>query len=636
MEDIGDIEKNLESCSDDDERVSVLLEMSEKWRNKNIEKSLFFSEKALSIAENNGDKRQIAKSVFYVGTGKALCGKLRESVILFEKALEIAEEIGDEGLKASLCSSVGLNRYYLGDYALALEKLEKAVTFSKETGNEIVLAQALSNLALVYDKIGKPEKSLELLLESLRIEESLEKNFVKIADTLGNIGTIYKSISDIEKAFEFYEKSLILYIRARDKKGMAGAMSNMASVFEEKGSVEKAQKYYSKALKLAREVDHREFESKILNNLGFLFFNKKIFAKSLEYYYEALKIAEETSNKSSEANYLNNIANVFKETGEIEKARSHAEKALSIAEEISDVRLESEILKNLSALLNDKGDHRRAYELLKKAVQISDSLYEDSIAKKITDLEIRFEVEKREREAEIAGTRAEIFRLKNTELNELLVNLEIEKSKTESLLEVVLPREVIEDLKKGKMAGYRKFEGVTVFYSDIAEFTRISSELTPDVLIDELNDMFSAFDLILEKHGIERIMTIGDACLAASGLFGENQFDPGRIVAAAVECQKYTAERNNQARIPWLVRIGIHTGGVLGGVMGGKRYIFDIMGEGVDVAKFIETSVEPSEIGLSEKTVSYLKDIYTFSEPETLDIPGYEKVKVMTIVNEYT
>ncbi len=634
MEEMDSLEEKPVIISENEEKFIALLEKADRFLGKDPEKAMYYAQKALDLAELDGDERRIARALQKKGICLAVFGKLSESLKCFEKALEIAEKIVDESLKCSLLNSLGLSKYYLGDYTTALENLGGAVEMSRKTRNEKILAGALSNLGLVYERMGNYEKALESLLKCLDLEERTGSKDIVKADTLGNIGAIYEGISDNDKSIEYYGMSLDLYIKARSAKGIAGALSNMANIFNEKGNSERAEKYYFKALKFARNSKNIEFQSKILNNLGFLYSKKKMFEKSINFYEEALRIDGEISDKSAQVNVLNNIAKVLKELGEIDSALEKAEKSLSIASGLSENRLKSEVLQNYSEILHSKGMDREAFEALQKSARISDSIYEESIAKKITDLEIRFEVEKRQRESEAAEAKKEIYRLKNAELSELLSILESEKNKAESLLEVVFPKKIIEDLKMGKIVGFKNYENVTVLYSDIAGFTKISAGLTPDFLIGELNEIFSAFDSIFEEFCCERIMTIGDACLAASGLFDEKEKDPEKMLKAAMDICRYMKERNLKREHKWPMRLGIHTGKVLGGVMGGKRYIFDVMGETVDKAKFIQSSVEPGAIGISFETARILKGKFVFSELGVFPFPGYDAVRIFTFKDQ--
>ncbi|MDM8516099.1 adenylate/guanylate cyclase domain-containing protein, partial [Desulfobacterales bacterium HSG16] len=154
--------------------------------------------------------------------------------------------------------------------------------------------------------------------------------------------------------------------------------------------------------------------------------------------------------------------------------------------------------------------------------------------------------------------------------------LNIERKKAEQLLFNILPETIAKELKKKGSIKPQLYEDISVFLSDIVGFTKLSSMLDPESLIEELNDMFTAFDDIMEKHDCERIKTIGDAYLAVCGMPEKNPLHAKNIVKAALEIIKYLEERNDNSLIQWKIRIGIHSGDVVGSIVGIKKYIYDV------------------------------------------------------------
>lgn len=190
-----------------------------------------------------------------------------------------------------------------------------------------------------------------------------------------------------------------------------------------------------------------------------------------------------------------------------------------------------------------------------------------------------------------------------------------ERDKSEKLLLNIIPQKVANDLKESGYSIPEKFENVTVLFSDLVNFTSISSRIDPNLLIAELNEIFTAFDEIMEKYKCERIKTIGDAYLAVCGLPIKNNDHIENIIYAAIEIVNYLSERNENAqkrnKLIWQVRIGVHTGVVVAGLVGIKKYIYDIFGDTVNIASRMESSSEPMKINISEST--YLKLISKYS-----------------------
>jgi len=185
-----------------------------------------------------------------------------------------------------------------------------------------------------------------------------------------------------------------------------------------------------------------------------------------------------------------------------------------------------------------------------------------------------------------------------------------------------LPLKVVNELKQNGKSEPVSFEDVTVYFSDIVGFTSISSQLEPKVLINELNEIFTGFDDIMEKHSCERIKTIGDAYLAVSGMPDRNENHAKNMVKAALEIRNFLIERNKTSNIEWKVRIGIHSGKVVGGIVGVKKYIYDVFGDTINTTSRMESNSEPMQINVSENTYQLLKDKFKFISRKPMDIKG--------------
>jgi class 3 adenylate cyclase len=189
-----------------------------------------------------------------------------------------------------------------------------------------------------------------------------------------------------------------------------------------------------------------------------------------------------------------------------------------------------------------------------------------------------------------------------------------EKEKTESLLANVLPKGAANELmEKGKVAK-KKFNFATVLFSDIQGFTKIAEEVNPEMLIDELDKFFFQFDTVVGKYNIEKIKTIGDAYMCAGGIPKRNRTNPIEVILAALEMQQYMLdmkeEQSKKGLVFWDIRIGIHTGTVIAGVVGHKKLSYDIWGDTVNTASRMESSGEPGKINISGTTYDYVRDFF--------------------------
>jgi len=203
-----------------------------------------------------------------------------------------------------------------------------------------------------------------------------------------------------------------------------------------------------------------------------------------------------------------------------------------------------------------------------------------------------------------------------------------EKEKTEELLLNTLPLKVVNELKENGKSEPESFDNVTVYFSDIVGFTKISSTLDPKSLIHELNEIFTEFDDIITRNNCERIKTIGDAYLAVSGMPLKNKNHAENMVNAAIEIKNYLENRNNSSEIKWQARIGIHTGKVVGGIVGVRKYIYDVFGDTINTASRMESNSEPMHINVSETTYKIIKGKYKFIDRETINVKGKGNMKM--------
>ncbi|MBL0137782.1 MAG: hypothetical protein IPP86_04530 [Bacteroidetes bacterium] len=191
-------------------------------------------------------------------------------------------------------------------------------------------------------------------------------------------------------------------------------------------------------------------------------------------------------------------------------------------------------------------------------------------------------------------------------VSERTADLVAEKKKSDDLLLNILPEEVAEELKAKGSADAKQFQDVTVMFTDFKGFTQISEKLSPSELVSEIDYCFKAFDAIIGKHNIEKIKTIGDSYMCAGGLPVVNLTNAVDVVSAALEIQEFMKQhllkRNREGKEPFEIRIGIHTGPVVAGIVGLKKFAYDIWGDTVNIASRMESSGEAGKVNISGST----------------------------------
>lgn len=180
--------------------------------------------------------------------------------------------------------------------------------------------------------------------------------------------------------------------------------------------------------------------------------------------------------------------------------------------------------------------------------------------------------------------------------------IELSHKKNADLLLNILPKKVMDELLERGSTSPQTFQNVTIMFVDFVNFTQMDVSSVPSLLFSELNDIYTHFDDIAELHQCERIKTIGDTYLAVCGLPMENPDHATNVARLAKGIISYLEIRNSQHPIKWYCRIGIHTGSVIGGVVGIKKYIYDVFGDSINTASRMQTHSEPMKITISGAT----------------------------------
>jgi class 3 adenylate cyclase len=198
------------------------------------------------------------------------------------------------------------------------------------------------------------------------------------------------------------------------------------------------------------------------------------------------------------------------------------------------------------------------------------------------------------------------------QLNASNFQLTDEKRKSDELLLNILPAEIAGELRETGSSRARRFPSVTVMFTDFKDFTRLSELLTPEQLVSEIDYCYSQFDMIVEKHGLEKIKTMGDAYICAGGLPAMNFTHPEDAVAAALDIRdfmdQYKSGRSGRNEHFFEIRIGLHTGPVVAGIVGSKKFAYDIWGDTVNLAARMEASGEIGKVNISDSTYQMIKD----------------------------
>ncbi|MDY0932993.1 adenylate/guanylate cyclase domain-containing protein [Chryseobacterium sp. CFBP8996] len=208
------------------------------------------------------------------------------------------------------------------------------------------------------------------------------------------------------------------------------------------------------------------------------------------------------------------------------------------------------------------------------------------------------------------------------QVDERTFELQKEKQKTENLLLNILPHEVAEELKENGSSEAKYYDEVTVLFTDFVNFTQSSEKMGAEKMLVELNECFTAFDMIMEKHGLEKIKTIGDAYLAVCGLPLKNECHAYQTVLVALDIIKFIEERKKTNPNTLDIRIGINSGSLIAGIVGVKKFAYDIWGDTVNTAARMEQNSEKGRINISESTYQLVKNDFNFEFRGKIETKG--------------
>ncbi|MBK7296225.1 MAG: tetratricopeptide repeat protein [Flavobacteriales bacterium] len=477
---------------------------------------------------------------------------------------------------------------------------------------------------------------METNLMALRIQET-EGDSSGMTYSYNNIAIIHLKQKAYAEALVNCNKALGILVQTGNKRGMANTRIKLGNIHKAMGEIDAAFENYTAALLLYEEAGDQKQIAACHGNIGTLYKEKGDLEQSLKSQLFALEIFKNIGDQNGEMISYANIGGVYMDMGDAAAAVKWYHIGLNMAEQLGSDHSAMELCKGLMDGYVAMGDHRSALASYQQHIAYRDSLYNEENTKKLTKLEMQYSFDKKEAATLAEQEKKDELALQELKRQKLLRNGSLggfalvglfagiffkqrnrigrEKKRSEELLLNILPEEVAEELKVKGEAEARQIEQVTVLFTDFKGFTAISEAMSPKDLVRDLHECFSEFDRICERHGLEKIKTIGDAYMAAGGLPTPNATHAKDVIGATLEMRDFIAD--GKARKVALgtaffeIRIGVHTGPVVAGIVGVKKFQYDIWGDTVNTASRMESSGEVGHVNISEATYTLLK-----SEPD--------------------
>ncbi|MCF8460313.1 MAG: tetratricopeptide repeat protein [Flavobacteriales bacterium] len=548
-------------------------------------------------------------------------------------ALALATEADLSEFMSDAYNNIGFISYHQSNYTEALRNHFAALKIRKDNGNKEGMATSYNNIGLVYDHQGNYPLAIENYLASLRLR--MESNDKKgIATAYNNIGIIYHRQDNFDDALKNYDASLKLWEELGNKMGIAYLYNNIGHIYAAQNNHQEALKSYFASLKIKEELGDKKGIANAYSSIGMIYEGQHKNKDALDNYLTALRINEELGNKFEIALCYVNIGLQHAKLKNYLEARKYLEDGLSVSKQLGAKDNVSDSYHALSFLDSTIGDYQAALEHYKLHTSYKDSILNEDNNEQIAQMKTIYETEKKDHEIALLNKDSEI-QLKEITRQKLLRNgfiggfafvllfaivfftqrnrITKEKKRSDDLLLNILPAEVAEELKDKGYADAKQFDEVTVIFTDFKGFTTLSQKLSAKDLVNEINDCFKAFDAIMGKYGIEKIKTIGDAYMAVGGLPVSNTTNPNDVVNAALDMRDFMIGRSairlaDGTEHKLEIRIGINSGPVVAGIVGIKKFQYDIWGDTVNTAARMEQNSEAGKVNISSSTYALVKD----------------------------
>jgi class 3 adenylate cyclase/Tfp pilus assembly protein PilF len=648
---LDSLESLLVNSKEDTVRVKILLEIANNTSCTDTSRRLNAAKEALSIAKKLHWAAGQIKSCIRTGHIYEKChNDYSQSISYCLKGVFIAKESRDSTSQKQLYNYLGELYEKISRHDSALAYYKKSLDLNKDPWDQVGI---LANCGLIYNNVGDYQHALNSYEEALKLTyellptHSTKNDSLTFVGLLLTIGNIYVSTSQYDTALENY-KSALKFSKILNKKYMqVWTLTEISKAYKSKGDLKNAVDFFEKSLELSDSINERDFKPVILDEMGKIYLESGSPAKAIMYAKRSLLIAEEDKNMRQLSKTYTTLGRIDTRLKKYNDAVKYLLKALDMSRQTGVIDDEKDTWNALSTTYEEMGQPAKALGAYRKFIELRDSVYNIAKAKEMvrTDLQKTYsnkhladslkqdEVKRtinlklqKQRAFTIGGFAglALVLTLSffiyrnynhqkkaNKEISRVNMRIQKEKHVSETLLLNILPEEVAQELKtKGKVHA-QLYDSVTVLFTDFVNFTEAGERFSPQKLVEELDACFQGFDEIINKYNIEKIKTVGDAYLAVAGLPIANPDHARDMVAAAIEIRDFMKERKEKLGDDTFgIRLGINSGNVVAGIVGVKKFAYDIWGDTVNTACRMEQNSEPGKINISESTYELLQGKY--------------------------
>ena len=530
------------------------------------------------------------------------------------------------------------------DYAQKLDSFNYVFSGYLQKGNALRLKSDLTKAIENYFKAAKiaEDKNLKTKQGSINIA---------IAD-------VYSIMNNHANAVLYYKKALLILDKKKDAFTLAAAQLNLGDEYFKQNKLDSSLYYYNKSGKIFEMLNSAIGKAYNIGNVGLVYAKKGENIKAEKNLNMAIKMLTKLGDFSPICEYLVSMSDIYASKGQNIKAINYVLRSLNLAKKYKFKNQISEAYLKLSKLYEKSGKISKSFAYYKKHIIFKDSVNNIKNVQEMANLRTKFEVSQKQIEVDLLNTQKKTQKIiaisigialilivllafglyrRNNFIKKSSKKLTEEKKRSDNLLRTILPEETAQELIENGHVKAKKIESVSVMFTDFKGFTRSSENLTPEKLVESVDFYFSKFDEIIEKHNLEKIKTMGDAYMCASGLPFYTENHTVRIIDAAQDIIKFVEEA--KANIPkgltaFDIRIGINSGPVVAGVVGSKKFSYDIWGDTVNVASRMESASEEGKINISETTLNIIKGYFKCTFRGQIEVKNRGAMKMYYVTSK--
>jgi class 3 adenylate cyclase/tetratricopeptide (TPR) repeat protein len=661
--------------------VNAHIKIVEEMLDEMNPESLFHARQALALARRIGYARGIAWGLVYVPDTEAAEGRFDKALPDLKESMRLFDSLGDTRGMGKVHQVTGFTFLMQQQYSLSEERLLYALKIFEDLKDTFNIEETSILLGAVSNATGNRDKALEYLQQALEAAKAVHTR--AIPNIMSRMASVYTGQKQYDKARDYGQQALALAQKNRSVFVMQLALLFLGRMYEATSNFPQAEAQYRYALRL---ID----SSGVINTLSLSIFQAltQLYVKQ-ERYDEAFRLCQQVialartfDDTRALAGSLADIGGLYLLHGKTHEAIDSYRQALPLAEKNGQLQQLRTVANKLSEAFEQEKNYAKALEYHKLGKTYSDSILRQDRTRQVANLEANYRLEKQKLEtntfrAEAAAERADaerqrwvtiavgaalalavalgvvLFRSNRAKdratkeilhqqhvLEEQAVEIELANTalhvaheRSEELLLNVLPSAIADRLKSGERTIADKFDSVTVLFADVVGFTKLSASTTPEGLVSLLDALFSGFDELAERYGLEKIKTIGDAYMVVGGLPVLAEDHAERVARFALAMQPLVNEMADKFGMPGLaMRIGLHTGEVVAGVIGKKKFAYDLWGDTVNTASRMESRGEAGKIQVSPEVYELLREKFVFEERGEIEVKGKGKMRTWFLV----